>query len=352
MNLPIGVWALITTLRYVEESKGTAARRPDWTGCATFAAALAALVYGLIRSQADGWGSLSVGSSLGAAVVLLVGFVAIERRSPAPMFDLALLRVPAFGGGLIAAWGISASIFSMLTFLVIYLQNVLGYTALQAGLRLLPLTGAIFLTAGIAGRLTDRLPTRWLIGAGFVLVGVGLLWMRGLHAGSDWTHLLPGFVVAGAGLINVPLASTAVDVVDPDRAGMASGINSTLRQVGIATGVAALGSILASHLQAAVTAQLQTGPLAAHAHQIASQISGGSVAQALQSAPPSQRGALLAATKAGYAGALDHILLIAALVAFASAALTTVLIRPRDFTTAHVTPTDPNPETVSTQLER
>ena len=354
VNLPIGVWALITTLRYVEESKGTAARRPDWAGCATFAAALTALVYGLIRSQADGWGSLSVGSSLGAAVVLLIGFVAIERRSPAPMFDLALLRVPAFGGGLIAAWGISASIFSMLTFLVIYLQNVLGYTALQAGLRLLPLTGAIFLTAGIAGRLTDRLPTRWLIGAGFVLVGVGLLWMRGLHAGSDWTHLLPGFVVAGAGagLINVPLASAAVDVVDPDRAGMASGINSTLRQVGIATGVATLGSILASHLQAAVTAQLQTGPLAAHAHQIASQISGGSVAQALRSAPPSQRGALLAATKAGYAGALDHILLIAALVAFASAALTTVLIRPRDFTTAQVTPTDPIPEPVSTQLER
>jgi hypothetical protein len=217
VNLPIGILALLITRRFVDESRSAGARRPDWAGCATFSLALAALVFGLIRSQPDGWGSATVAGSLIASAVLLAAFVAVELRGRAPMLDLALLRVPTFGGGLIAAWGISASIFSVLTFLVLYIQNILGYSALQAGLRFLPLTGAIFVTAGIAGRLTTRVPTRWLIGSGFVLVGGGLLLMRGIDAQSGWTHFLPGFVVAGAGagLVNVPLASTALASSNP-----------------------------------------------------------------------------------------------------------------------------------------
>jgi MFS family permease len=116
--------------------------------------------------------------------------------------------------------------------------------------RFLPLTGAIFLTAGIAGRLTARVPTRLLIGPGFLLISVGLLLMHGLTPASDWTALLAGMVVAGvgAGLVNVPLASTAVAVVEPARAGMASGVNSTFRQVGIATGIAVLGAIFSHNV--------------------------------------------------------------------------------------------------------
>src|SRR6185437_11773878 len=175
-------------------------------------------------------------------------FLLAERVQREPMLDLRLLRVPTFNGGLAAAWAVSASVFSALTFLVLYLQNILGLSAVATGVRFLPLTGAIFLTAGVAGRLTARVPRRLLIGPGFVLIGIGMLLMRGLTAASGWTHLLAGMVVAGvgAGLVNVPLVSTAVGVVEPARAGMASGINSTLRQVGIATGVAGLGSIFAS----------------------------------------------------------------------------------------------------------
>jgi EmrB/QacA subfamily drug resistance transporter len=291
VNLPIGVLALAVTLLRVEESRAPGARRPDWAGFLTFSLALAALVYGLIRSQPDGWGAPGVAGSLVAAAVLLGAFVTIEMTRTHPMLDLGLLRVPTFSGGLIAAWAISASLFSMLTYLVLYLQNVLGYSALQTGVRFLPMTGTIFVCAAVAGRLTDRVPARWLIGPGFALVGAGLLLMRGLAAGDDWTHLLPGFIVAGmgAGLVNVPLASTAVGVVEPERAGMASGINSTARQVGIATGVAALGSILAS--------RLQPGPDAA----------------------------------ASFAGALNTILLIAGLTALGAAVATLVLIRTRDF---------------------
>ena len=192
VNVPIGIFALIVTLLRVDESKLPHAPRPDWFGFVTFSLALAGLVLGLIRSQADGWGSAVVLGSLIAAGVLLVAFVVIEMRVREPMFDLSLLRVPTFNGGLIAAWAISASLFSLLTYLVIYMQNLLGYSAIDAGVRFLPLTGGIFLVAGIAGRLTTRVPIRFLIGTGFALLTGGLLLMRGLDADGKLDALPAG----------------------------------------------------------------------------------------------------------------------------------------------------------------
>src|SRR6478736_4629229 len=118
--------------------------------------------------------------------------------------------------------------------------SVLGSSAEQAGLRLAIISGAQLVTATIAGRLSERIPARWLIGPGLVLVGVGLILMAGLTGGSDWTDLIPGFVVSGlgAGMVNPPLASTAIGVVPPQKAGMASGVNSTFRQIGIAASIA------------------------------------------------------------------------------------------------------------------
>ncbi len=333
VNVPIGVAALIITLTRVSESRAPQAQRPDWGGCVTFTAALAAFVFGLIQSHPDGWGSTTVIGSLSAALVLIIAFLMIERRSRAPMLDLGLLRVPTFDGGLIAAWTVSASIFSLLTYVVIYLQNILGYTAIQTGVRVLPLTGALFFTAGAAGRLTGRVATRWLIGPGFALVGGGLLLMHGITPGDDWTHLLPGMIVAGvgAGLINVPLASTAVGVVEPARAGMASGINSTLRQVGIATGVAGLGSILASCVSSSILSQLSGGPLGARAHQLAQAAGDGQVGHVLAGLPAPLRGLAAQAALRGFVDGLNTILLIGAVVACAGAILTVVLVRPQDF---------------------
>src|SRR5262249_31531949 len=155
-NVPIGVLALLGTLLRVDESRDSHATRPDWIGFGTFSAGLATLVFGLIRSNADGWGSATVAVSLAAAGVLLAAFLLAERLQAEPILALRLLRVPPFDGGLFAAWAISASIFSALPFLVLYLQNILGLSAVATGVRFLPLTGAIFLTAGIAGRLTSR----------------------------------------------------------------------------------------------------------------------------------------------------------------------------------------------------
>src|SRR3954467_3384532 len=259
VNVPVGVVALVITLRAVHESKDPNPRPVDFLGLGTFSLGLAALVYGLIRSNEEGWSSGTVVGSLVAAAVLLIAFVAAEALQKEPMFDLTLFRKPTFVAGLVAAFSISASLFSLFPYLVIYMQAGLGLSAIEIGVRFLVLSGPIFITAAIAGRLTEKVPTRYLIGPGFVCVGVAQLLMRGLDPSSDWTHFIPGFVVAGigAGFINVPLASTAVGVVEPARAGMASGINSTLRQVGIATGVAALGAIF-SH-QASGAANPRTG---------------------------------------------------------------------------------------------
>ncbi len=333
VNIPIGLVAIGLTLNAVQESRDPEAGLPDWLGLLTFSSGLAALVYGLIETNSHAWGSGRVLGALITAAGLIVAFVLVELRQRRPMFDMGLLRNPTFIGGLGSAFAISASIFSVLTFVVLYFQNILHFSAIGTGVRLLALTGAIFLTAGIAGRLTSQVPTRLLIGPGFALVGLGLLLMRGLDGSSSWTHLLPGLIVAGvgAGFVSVPLASTAVGVVAPSRAGMASGINTTFRQVGIAAGVAALGSVFAARIRDGVVSQLAGTPLAHSAHTLAAGISTGHAAQVIASAPPSVRGQLAAASVTSFASALDEILLIAAVIAFCGSIIGFVLIRQRDF---------------------
>jgi len=333
VNLPIAVIAIAITLLRVDESRDPGAGRPDWMGFLTFGAALAALVYGLIESNSHAWGSNVVVGSLVSAAVLLIAFIATEHRQRRPMFDLSLLRNPTFVGGLAAAFAIAASLLTLITFLVLYFQNVLGYSAIGTGVGLLALTGAIFFSSGMAGRLTAKVPVRFLVGPGFILVGVGLLLMRGISASSHWTHLLPGMIVAGfgSGFVNVPVASIAVGVVHPSRAGMGSGINSTLRQVGLAAGIAAIGSIFAAKVRDGVVSGLAGSPLAHSSHTLAHAIGAGHAAQVIANTPPGLRGQLAAVSTNSFVGGLNDILLVAALIAFAGAALGLALIRQRDF---------------------
>jgi EmrB/QacA subfamily drug resistance transporter len=174
VNIPICVLALAVTLTRVEESRNPHAGRPDWIGFLTFSSGLGLLVLGLIRGGVDGWQNRLVVSSFVASALLLVAFVVSQLLQRAPMFELGLLRNPTFVGGLIAAVGISASVFSLLTYLVIYVQNVLGFSAVGAGVRFLFLSGMSFVAAIIAGRLTSHLPTKWLIAPGFFVTAAGL----------------------------------------------------------------------------------------------------------------------------------------------------------------------------------
>ena len=189
-------------------------------------------------------------------------FAAIELSQRDPMLDLRLFRGAGFVGAQIAAFAISASIFAAFLYLTLYLQNVLGYSPLEAGLRFLPLSLAAFVVAAISGNLTSRVPARWLMGSGLAVIGVSLLLMARVETDSGWTLLLPGFVLAGIGigLTNPALASTAVGVVPPERSGMASGTNSTFRQVGIATGIAGLGALFQHTIASKLTAPNGAAP--------------------------------------------------------------------------------------------
>jgi EmrB/QacA subfamily drug resistance transporter len=334
VNIPIGAFAVAVTLLKVAESRQEGARRPDWAGFATFTLALVSLVYALIRSSEQGWTETGVLVLFVVAAVLLLVFLGIEQRSERAMFDLHLFRNHTFDGGAIAAFGLSASIFALLLYIVLYLQDGKGYSALGTGLRLVVISGGIMVAATVTGRLTQRVAVRFLIGPGLALVGVGLLLMARLDASSSWTVLIPGFIVAGVGvgMVNPPLASTAVGVVEPRRAGMASGINSTFRQVGTATGVAALGSIFGSASARQLRHELHAVPGAAgQVRALAQAVRGGDSAQLLAHVPAGRRAVLEHATLAAYAHGLDVVLAIGGILALAAAVGATVLIRTKDF---------------------
>jgi EmrB/QacA subfamily drug resistance transporter len=333
VNLPICLVALAITLAKVRESHDPRAGRPDWLGFVTFTLGLGALVYGLIEAGRSSWGDSTVVTSFVVSAVMLAAFVVAQLVQEHPMFDLGLLRKPTFTGGLVAAFGISASVFSLLTYLVIYLQNVLGYSAVETGVRVLVLSGAIFVASAVAGRLTAQVSARWLIGPGFLVLGVGLVLLTGIQPDSSWTHLVPGLVVCGIGIgfINPPLASTAVGVVTPDRAGMASGVNSTFRQVGIATGIATLGTIFSHQVADTITSKLAGTPAAAQSDRIAEAVTGGRVDAVLAAAPADVRPTIADVAVSSFVDSLNHIGLVAAGVALASGVLCLVLIRDRDF---------------------
>jgi EmrB/QacA subfamily drug resistance transporter len=293
VNLPIGIFAIAITLTRVQEFRPPHPRRLDLVGFVLFTVGLTALVYGLIESGFRGWGSTEVVASLIIAGVSLAAFPVAEHFISQPMFNLALFKKPTFVGGSIAAFGMNGSLYAMFLYIVLYFQNAQHFSALGCGWRLAIITAGALVTAIPAGRLSARIPVRFLIGPGLLLVGIGLLLMRGLTADSSWTHLIPGFIIAGigSGMVNAPLASTAVGVVEPQDAGMASGINTTFRQIGVATAVAALGSIFATKLSGATHATL-----------------GGQ-----------------------YASALNELGLITGLLALVASVCAFVLIRPKDF---------------------
>ncbi len=335
VNLPLGIAAIVLTRAKVSESIQPGARRPDWGGFLTFTAALSLLVFGLIRSGEKGWSSPQVyGCFIGTALLLAL-FLLIEHRGRSPMFDLALFRLPTFVGGSIAAFSLSASLFALQLYLVLYLQDVLGYSAFQTGLRLLVLSGGILLTSTLAGRLTSHMPVRYLIGPGLILVAIGLLLMRRIDPTSDWTRLVIGLFISGVGtgLVNPPLASTAVGVVHPSRSGMASGVNSTFRQVGIATGIATFGSLFASAVGSQVSKGLAGAPPAA-AKGLTAAVKNGAGKQAIASLPEQIRPLAAQVARESFVYGLRQILLVATVVALVGGVLALFLIRSKDFQAA------------------
>jgi EmrB/QacA subfamily drug resistance transporter len=334
INVPIGIAAMALTERKIVNVSAQDPEPIDFPGLVTFSSALFLLIFGLIRGNPEGWGSPLILACLIGAAVLLAAFIAIERRSDHPMLDLTLFRKPAFNGVSAVAFCLSAGMFALFLYLTIYMQGVLDYSPLDAGLRFLPLTVLGFVVAPISGSLSHRVPIRILLGTGLTIVGLGLLLMHGVSVASTWTTLLVGFVLAGIGIgtTNPGIGQAAIAVVPVEKSGMGSGINTTFRQVGIATGVAGLGAVFQGRVDSKLGDLLPSAPEGL-GEAVAS---GGSHAVAELSLPPAIHAKAVHAADVAFVSGFNDIILIAAVVSFVGAVCGFLLVRSEDF----VQPTD------------
>ncbi len=260
LNVPIGIAGIALCAWAVRESFDTSApRRVDVFGLATLSLSLFCLVLALIQgNDADkGWTSPYILTLFGVAALALIVFVIGELRLKSPMVDPRLFAIPSFTGSAIVAFALSGGLFSLFFFLALYLQNYLSFSALDAGLRVLPMSGLILVAAPVAGALGERFGSKAIMTAGMAIVTAGVLLMTRISPAdtqSDWLVLLFPFILGGlgSGMVSPHISTVAVGTVSRERAGMASGISGVCRQVGTAFGIALLGAVLTSRYNSSV----------------------------------------------------------------------------------------------------
>jgi EmrB/QacA subfamily drug resistance transporter len=248
VNIPLGLACLAITRAYVVESKDAVARRVDVGGLLTLTGGLLLLILALLRGNELGWDSAQIVAELSAAGALLAAFVAIEATVAEPMLPLDLFRSGSFTGAQVGAFAISASWFAIFFYITLYMQQVLGLSAIEAGLVYLPSTIIMFFVAAATSALAQRVSGRAMVSVGLVLVGTGMALLTVAQVDSSWTVALPGSILAmiGTGLFNPSISNFALGSVPEHQSGLAAGANDTFRQAGIAVGVAALGALIPS----------------------------------------------------------------------------------------------------------
>jgi EmrB/QacA subfamily drug resistance transporter len=288
LDAAVALACLPVATRRLRESRDPDADGVDWWGTVTLSTGLFLGVFALTRGDVAGWGSGIILASAAGAVLLLAAFVVVELREREPMLDLGLFAIPTFTGASMVVMVMAATTFGPFLYLTLFLLDGAGTSPTAVGLQLLPLSGAALVVSVLGGRFAGVLPVRATLPAGQLLSAAGLLAMRGLEASSPWTVMLPGLLILGVGigLANPTVTYAALGVVPATHSGMAAGVNNTFRQVGIAIGIAVLGTLL--------PARIDGDP-------------------------------------AAFASALDQILLVSAGVAVTGAALAATLVRQRDF---------------------
>jgi EmrB/QacA subfamily drug resistance transporter len=248
INIPVGVIAIAASYLLITESKDETHESLDLPGLTASALGLFALTYGLIEANEYGWTSARIVGSFVVAVVALVGFVRIEQRRRAPMLDLSLFRSGTYAGANLAMLLVALSMFGVFFFVSLYMQNVLGYSAVQAGAAFLPMTLVIILAAPVAGKLSDRHGSRWLMSVGMVFLGVQLLYLSQLGTDATFWALLPGLLLGGLGMgmTMTPTAAAATRAVPVHKSGVGSAVLNAMRQVGGSVGIALMGAIVAA----------------------------------------------------------------------------------------------------------
>jgi EmrB/QacA subfamily drug resistance transporter len=330
VNLPIGTAALVAGWCRLTESRPAIARTADWPGTALLTTGLLTLLLALIRGNTDGWASASTVGLFALGGTLLAGFFVHEVYAREPMLDLALFKRASFAGVALAGFALNATLVAATSFLGLYVINTLGYGPLQAGLRFLPLTVAAFVAAPVVARLVDRVQPRFTVGGGVLLIAIGQALIGRLDGESGWTIMLPGFILAGFGLgaANAAMSQAALAAVEQSRAGMATGTVNTMRQTGVAAGVAVLGALFEHRATAEMSAQLagsETSP--AQAAALTQAVGHGAGARVADTAPPELRDTLAAAARAATAAAINEILITGAVVAALAAVFALAFVR-------------------------
>jgi EmrB/QacA subfamily drug resistance transporter len=324
LNVPVAVGAVVISLFAVRESRDeTVARSVDIPGVATLTIGLAALVLALVEGNEWGWGSARELAMFAVAAVGLTAFALVERRRESPMVDFSFFRSRTFLGANIVAFIVSFAMLAMFFFLALYMQNIRGYSPLEAGVRFLPSTVMIIIIAPLAGRLADRVGSRPLITFGLLCVSGALFWQSHLTVSSGYGALLPGFMLMGVGMgfVMSPMSLAAMNAVDRTKAGVASGILSMNRMVGGTFGVAILGALVATLGRSKIDELLPQLPDSARA-KLAGGLGSGGVAHGV----PAR---VVDGAQQAFVYALHYGLLLGSAVALLGALTAFVLIRKR-----------------------
>jgi EmrB/QacA subfamily drug resistance transporter len=259
INVPVGIAGILVARWAINESRDTShEQRLDLPGLLSSGVGLFALTFALIEANRHGWGSPLILSMFAVSVLALAAFVVLENRQRIPMLDLSLFRNPTFAGANLAMSLVAMAMFGVFFYNSLFVQNVIGYSAIQTGALFLPMTLLIVLIAPQAGRLTDRIGARWLIGGGMALVSGSLVLFAQLDAGSTFWSFLPALLLGGGGMAMsmTPTTAAAMSAVPTDKAGVGSAVLNASRQVGGSLGVAIMGAIIASGVHVSPRSQL------------------------------------------------------------------------------------------------
>ena len=262
INIPVGVAGVIAARLFIDETKDTSReQRLDLPGLLSSGIGLFALTFGLIETNDHAWGSARVLSLFALALVSLAIFVLLEMRQRIPMLDVSLFRNPTFSGANAVMFLVGLAMFGIFFYNSLFLQRVLGYGAIKTGATFLPMTMLIIFVAPAAGRISDRVGARWLMGGGMLLLTASLLLFATLDASSSWWNILPGLLVGGFGMavVMAPTTATAMSAVPVDKAGVGSAVINSMRQVGGSLGIAIMGALVATAVSVTPSARRRTG---------------------------------------------------------------------------------------------